>query len=153
MNVAQCLWPPAQGGLLGLLQAPPVRASCWLDDAEIPAAWRAKFPSGVDIISKAVELRADAGLDPDKRLMRRRECEFEIFRSVEQAIELPFIQAGFATVDDFIARAQTILQRRKARSGRSLELHIADTFPKDVRPHLQTLESFIGDVRLLPIGS
>lgn len=249
------LWPPAQGGLLGLLQAPPVRASCWLDDAEIPAAWRAKFPSGVDIISKAVELRADAGLDPDKRLMRRRECEFEIFRSVEQAIELPFIQAGFATVDDFIARAQTILQRRKARSGRSLELHtraifmeerlvegthfahqpesepgkrpdflfpsvaayhdasfpadrlrmlavkttckdrwrqilneadripakhlltlqegvsepqfremtnagvqlvvpagIADTFPKDVRPHLQTLESFIGDVRLLPVG-
>jgi hypothetical protein len=30
---------------------------------------------------------------------------------------------------------------------------IADTLPKDVRPHLQTLGSFIGDIRLLPIGS
>lgn len=250
------LWPPAQGGLLGLLQAPPVRASCWLADDEIPAAWRIKFPSGADIIRKAVELRADASLDPDKRLMRRRECEFEIFRSVEQAIELPHIMAGFTNIDSFIARAQTILQRRKARSGHSLELHareifleerlvegthfahqpvsedgktpdflfpsvasyrdpsfpadrlrmlavkttcrdrwrqilneadripakhlltlqegvsetqfremtnagvqlvvpagLTETFPKDVRPHLQTLESFIGDVRLLPIGA
>ncbi|WP_082737501.1 MULTISPECIES: type II restriction endonuclease [unclassified Blastomonas] len=248
------LWPPAQPGLLHLLQMPPVRANCWLDDNEIPAQWRAKFPSGADIINKAVELRADAALDPDKRLIRRRECEFEIFRSVERAIELPFIQAGFATVDEFIARAQTILQRRKARSGRSLELHaraifleerlvegthfahqpesergkrpdflfpsadayrdanfpadrlrmlavkttckdrwrqilneadripakhlltlqegvsepqfremtnagvqlvvptdIIGTYPRDVRPHLQTLESFIGDVRLLTV--
>ncbi|MCE3520131.1 restriction endonuclease, partial [Escherichia coli] len=56
---------------------------------------------------------------------------FEIFRSVEQAIELPFIQAGFATVDDFIARAQTVLQRRKARSGRSLELHTRAIFVEE----------------------
>lgn len=247
------IWPPMQGGLFPAVS--PVRTSCWLDDAEIPLAWRTKFPTGADIIRKAVELRADSGLDPDKRLMRRRDCEFEIFRSVEQAIELPFIQAGFATVDDFIARAQTVLQRRKARSGRSLELHtraifieerlvegthfvhqpvsedgktpdflfpsvtayrdasfpaerlrmlavkttckdrwrqilneadripakhlltlqegvseqqfremtnagvqlvvpagIADSFPKEVRPHLQSLESFIGDVRLLGVG-
>jgi hypothetical protein len=42
---------------------------------------------------------------------------------VEEAIEMPMIHAGFQTIDDFLARAQTILQRRKARSGRSLELH------------------------------
>jgi hypothetical protein len=28
---------------------------------------------------------------------------------------------------------------------------LIDSFPKAVRPHLQTLESFIGDVRLLSI--
>lgn len=199
-------------------------------------------------------MRPMSTLDPDRRLMKRRECEFEIFRSVEQATELPNITAGFTTVDDFVARAQTILQRRKARSGRSLELHtrtifieerlaegaefshqpeseqgkkpdflfpseaaykdttfpadrlrmlavkttckdrwrqilneadripqkhlltlqegvsenqfremlgagvqlvvpagLIDSFPGTVRPHLQTLESFIGDVRLLPL--
>lgn len=249
------LWPPVQGGLFPADAQPVARTSCWLGDDEIPAAWRLKFPTGADIIRKAVELRDDSSLDPDRRLIRRRECEFEIFRSVEQAIELPHIMAGFTNIDGFIARAQTILQRRKARSGHSLELHaraifleerlvegthfahqpvsedgktpdflfpsvasyrnpafpadrlrmlavkttcrdrwrqilneadripmkhlltlqegvsetqfremtnagvqlvvpagLTETFPKDVRPHLQTLESFIGDVRLLPIG-
>lgn len=125
------LWPPAQGGLLGILQASTMPATCWLAETEIPAAWRAKFPSGAEIIHKAVELRADSGLDPDKRLIRRRDCEFEIFRSLEQAVELPFIHAGFATVDDFIVRAQTILRRRKARSGRSLELHTRAIFVEE----------------------
>jgi hypothetical protein len=27
-----------------------------------------------------------------------------------------------------------------------------EKFPRAVQPHLQTLESFIGDVRLLPVG-
>lgn len=115
------LWPPAQGRLFPA--GPAARTTCWLDDTEIPDAWRVKFPSGADIIRKAIEMRDDSNLDPDRRLLRRRECEFEIFRSVEQAIELPYITAGFTNVDGFIARAQTILQRRKARSGHSLELH------------------------------
>lgn len=123
------IWPPAQGFLPDLFQpAPAARTSCWLDDGEIPASWRLKFPSCAEIIRKAVELRPDSSLDPDRRLIRRRDCEFEIFRSVEQAIELPHIRAGFTTVDDFIARAQTVLQRRKARSGRSLELHAREIF-------------------------
>lgn len=250
------IWPPVQDGLFALLAQPLVRASCWLSDEEIPAEWRTRFPSGADIIRRAVELRPDDGLDPDRRLLRRRECEFEIFRSVEQAVEMPHIAAGFATIDAFISRAQTILQRRKARSGHSLELHaraifmeerlvegthfshqpesepgkrpdflfpsaaayhdagfpkdrlrmlavkttcrdrwrqilneadhipakhlltlqegvsetqfremtqagvqlvvpsgLFEKFPKPVQPHLQTLESFIGDVRLLPLGA
>lgn len=249
------LWPPTQSSLFPTDAQPVVRTSCWLDDNEIPAAWRLKFPSGADIVRRAIELRDDSSLDPDRRLLRRRECEFEIFRSVEQAIELPHIIVGFTNVDGFVARAQTILQRRKARSGRSLELHareifieerlventhfahqpvseggktpdflfpsvtayhdmtfpadrlrmlavkttcrdrwrqilneanripakhlltlqegvsetqfaemtqagvqlvvpagLTDKFPKTVQPHLQTLESFIGDVRLLPIA-
>ena len=115
------VWTPARPGLF-----PPhaaVRANCWLQPAEIPPAWLARFPTGAEIIRKAVELRSEASLAPDKRLLRRRDCEYEIFRSVEEAIELPLILAGFPTLDDFLARAQTILQRRKARSGRSLELH------------------------------
>lgn len=115
------MWSPEQPGLV-----PPYtagRASCWLEPAEIPPAWLLQFPTGADIVRKTVELRPEHGTPPDRRLLRRRECEFEIFRSVEAAIELPAITAGFTTLDDFISRAQTVLQRRKARSGRSLELH------------------------------
>lgn len=115
------MWSPEQPGLF-----PPYavrRASCWLEPAEIPGEWLARFPTGADIVRKTVELRPEQGITPDKRLLRRRECEFEIFRSVEEAIELPAIHAGFATLDEFVSRAQTVLQRRKARSGRSLELH------------------------------
>lgn len=112
----------------GLFSASPMRSSCWLEPHEIPLLWLTAFPSGAEIIRKTIELRASHGKTPDVRLMQRRECEFEIFRSVEQAIELPTIQKGFTTVDDFIARAQTILQRRKARSGRSLELHTREIF-------------------------
>ena len=120
------IWMPSRPGLF-----PPVthiRTSCRLSPHEMPAAWLAKFPSGADIIRKAVELRPDAALTPDKRLIRRRDCEFEIFRSVEDAIEMPIVAKGFGTLDAFILRAQTILQRRKSRSGRSLELHAREIF-------------------------
>jgi hypothetical protein len=119
------VWPPEP---LPLLLEQPTRTSCWLDDNEIPQAWLVKFPTALELVLKSVELRSDASLTPDARLLRRRECEFEIFRSVERAVELPKILAGFATVDDFVARAQSILQRRKARSGRSLELHTRQIF-------------------------
>ncbi len=246
-------WPPQQANLF---TNPSVRTSCWLDASEIPASWLSRFPTGAEIIRKSIELRDDSSLDPDRRLLRRRECEFEIFRSVEQAMEMSNILAGFPDIESFIARAQTILQRRKARSGRSLELHtkaifeeerlvegchfahqpesdlgkrpdflfpsafaykdpsfpadrlrmlavkttcrdrwrqilneadripakhlltlqegvsetqfgemsragvqlvvpagLTEKFPKSIQPHLQSLESFIGDVRLLPIGA
>lgn len=120
------IWPPEPLPLLP--EQPLSRSSCWLDDSEIPPAWLAKFPTGLELVQKAVQLRSDISLNPDARLLRRRDCEYEIFRSVERAVELPRIQAGFSTVDDFVARAQSILQRRKARSGRSLELHTRQIF-------------------------
>ncbi len=122
------------GGLGGAEEVPAVakvRANCWLRPDEIPAEWLNRFPSGEEIIRKTVELRADNALAPDRRLLRRRECEFEIFRSVEEAIELPAIRAGFRSIEDFMGRAQTILQRRKARSGRSLELHARTLFVEE----------------------
>jgi hypothetical protein len=126
------VWSPGGQAVSEVLPAVArVRANCWLAPAEIPADWLKKFPSGEDIIRKTVELRADNALNPDKRLLRRRECEFEIFRSVEEAVELPVIKAGFKTIDEFTARAQTILQRRKSRSGRSLELHARALFVEE----------------------
>lgn len=73
-------------------------------------------------------MRDDSRLAPDERLLRRRACEYEIFKSVEEAFEMPHILNGFPDIESFVARAQTILQRRKARSGRSLELHARAIF-------------------------
>jgi hypothetical protein len=111
-----------------LLAKPSVRSSCWLDPNEVPSAWLNRFPTVGEIITKTIEMRTEQGRSVDDRLMRRRDCEFEIFKSLEQATELPLIKQGFTTIEEFIARAQTILQRRKARSGRSLELHVRALF-------------------------
>ncbi|KIC45416.1 hypothetical protein RA28_12920 [Ruegeria sp. ANG-S4] len=92
----------------------------------MPQQWLKKFPSGAEIVQKVIELRPDSVLMVDKRLLRRRDCEFELFQSLEEAVELPRAQAGFATIAEFLAAAQTVLQRRKARSGKSLELHMRE---------------------------
>ena len=122
-------WPPQQ---MDLVPRPRrVRTNCWLSESEIPEEWRRKFPTGLEIIRKSVELRDDSRFAPDERLLRRRACEFEIFRSVEEAFEMPHIVQGFTSIDSFVARAQTILQRRKARSGNSLELHAKAIFVEE----------------------
>ena len=54
-----------------------------------------------------------------------------MFQSIEEAIELPGIREGFDNIDQFIARAQSVLQRRKVRSGRSLELHVRQIFREE----------------------
>ncbi len=41
-------------------------------------------------------------------------------------MELPLIREGFPTIEEFVGVAQRILQRRKSRSGRSLELHVRE---------------------------
>ena len=77
-------------------------------------------------------MRPDAALlDPDERLLRRRDCEYEIFQSVEEAVELPRIKEGFGNIKDFLSLAQSILQRRKARSGLSLELQTREIFTEE----------------------
>lgn len=122
---------PVGGTIQPSLFTTTVRASCWLGPSEIPGGWLTKFPTGEEIITKAAELQSHGGLMPDLRLMKRRACEYEIFRSVEEAVEMPLIKAGFTNIDGFISRAQTILQRRKSRAGRSLELHAREIFMEE----------------------
>jgi hypothetical protein len=74
----------------------------------------------------------------DDRLVRRRKCEFEIFKSVEEALVGPKVTAGFGSLDEFLSLAQTVLQRRKSRSGRSLELHTREIFIEEgLKEHQQ----------------
>ena len=107
------LWHPA--GDAGF-EEHEIEASCRLEPEQIPPEWLEKFPSPMALVDKAAELRPGMDLGVDRRLLSRRDCEFELFRSVEQAIELPKIHefGGRAeSVEAFVMLAQPILQRRK----------------------------------------
>lgn len=112
-------------------QFPAARTSCWLAPAEMPPDWLITFPTGRQIIEKTISLRPATGTNPDVRLMRRRACEFEIFRSIEEASWLPKIHGGFSSIDGFLGLANTILQSRKSRAGKSLEYHAGAIFEEE----------------------
>ena len=123
------IWSPSDIGYPSLFVKKDIKkADCWLKPDDIPKSWITKFPTGAEIIRKTVELRPEHDHSCDARLITRRNCEYEIFRSIEEAIELPWIKQGFISIDEFVIKAQTVLQRRKSRSGRSLELHIREIF-------------------------
>lgn len=125
------VWEP--GTVLGLTSyvTAPAPVSCRLIASAIPAAWLKKMPTGEEIVKKTREIRPDSGLPVDKRLLRRRDCEFEVFKSIEEAFYHPHITAGFKKLDEFLSLAQTILQSRKSRSGKSLEFHVRDIFKEE----------------------
>ena len=99
-------------------------ASCWLEPDDIPQEWLEHFPTSEEMIRKTVELRPERSVDVDRRLIRRHDCEYELFESLETAVEFSRVQQGYQTMDEFRDHAQSVLQRRKSRAGRSLELHV-----------------------------
>jgi hypothetical protein len=54
-----------------------------------------------------------------------------LFRSVEHHHSFSAINQEFGSVDDFIKLANSISNRRKSRSGRSLELHLEKIFEEE----------------------
>ncbi len=119
------IWRPGmvtlQGDLFSAQVAP--HGSCWLTRDQIPDDWLLKFPTGREIVQKTIELRPATATDVDTRLLRRRDCEYEMFRSMEQEFYRDRITDGFGSMDEFISLANTVLQSRKSRSGKSLEYH------------------------------
>lgn len=104
----------------------PEPQSCALTAKTLPPPWATCFPTGEEIIIKCIELRRLTHKTPDDRLIDRRACEFEMFRSIENLHVLPRIKQGFVTVDEFVEYSNSVNNRRKSRSGRSLELHLKE---------------------------
>ena len=110
----------------------PEDSTCRLGVDEIPAEWLINFPEAAQIVAMAVaRLPTAKSQGPDQRLLRRRECEYTIFRSVEEVAVKPRIDEGFATVDLFVDFANSVTNRRKSRSGASLELHTKKIFDEE----------------------
>jgi type II restriction enzyme len=97
---------------------------------QLPENWLTEFPSGQEIFSKVLELiPGDQWTSSiDELLLKRRELEFSIFREVEKHDVLPEIKEGFDSVEEFIKYSHSISNRRKSRTGKSLELNLESIF-------------------------
>ena len=67
-------------------------------------------------------------LNPDKKLISWSDVEYRLFRAVESHRYGGSVSKGFATVDDFLKLANTLLNSRKSRAGKSFEHHLAALF-------------------------
>lgn len=91
------------------------------------------FPESFEVSRKAREFVAK--IDPsgritnaDKKLLEWLNVEYSLFRELEhQRYRLRLIRP-FKTVDEFIECANTLLNRRKSRAGKSLEHHLESMF-------------------------
>ena len=96
------------------------------------------FPSSVEMSDAArkivYEIYSNVLLsvkDPDSALLRWTETEYRLFREIEHSRYGKTIASGFDSVDDFIALANQVLNRRKSRAGKSLEHHLSTIFDEN----------------------
>ena len=93
------------------------------------------FPSS-EIMSAAARKIEDAIYDhaeyitsqPDEKLISWSAIEYRLFRAIENNRYGKVVTNGFASVDDFIEKANIVLNRRKSRAGKSLEHHLGAIF-------------------------
>lgn len=102
--------------------------------SDLPPAWALEFPAPTAVNAEAVRRFGGQNLDVDTRLMRRFECEYRIFRTVEDAHVMPVVSQGFPRLDDFINVAMSVINRRKSRAGKALELNLETIFAEERLP-------------------
>jgi len=82
-----------------------------------------------EIFFKAYNLTHKAVLvKPDNEILNWISTEFDLFKFIENDRYGEIIKTPFLTVEDLIRTANTILNRRKSRAGKSLEHHLAEVF-------------------------
>jgi type II restriction enzyme len=111
-------------------------------DAQIDAAFDSfiqtlavDFPASFEMATTARRIYYDIFnqekniiLNPDKEIISWIEMEFRLFRRIEFSRYGEIITRGFTTVEQFIEVANTVLNRRKSRAGKSLEHHLSAVF-------------------------
>lgn len=66
--------------------------------------------------------------NPDKQILGWLETEFQLFKTLENDRYSKKIKEPFESVEKLIETANSILNRRKSRAGKSLEHHLAQIF-------------------------
>lgn len=66
--------------------------------------------------------------NPDKELLNWVFSEYQLFKIIENDRYNDIIKTPFPNVEDLVACANTILNRRKSRAGKSLEHHLSEVF-------------------------
>ena len=91
--------------------------------ARLLAFWGEKFELVCNGVNKGYIVR-----HPDETIVAWVDKEFELFRLLEEKLYRPIYSSSFSSCEELIAFANTILNRRKSRAGRSLELHLERIF-------------------------
>lgn len=66
--------------------------------------------------------------NPDGQLINWLDSEYQLFKAIENKCYGERIKTPFLTVEELVILANTILNRRKSRAGKSLEHHLAEVF-------------------------
>lgn len=66
--------------------------------------------------------------NPDKKIIEWTNMEYSLFRAIEQSRYGSVVNAGFSSVEEFVKLANSVLNRRKSRAGKSLEHHLEAIF-------------------------
>jgi len=104
------------------------------------AAPLADFPGGAAFSTAARRILEECiqkvrKLSPDDLLTKSVEAEYKLFQIVERQVCQPEVTRLFRSVDDFLQTAARIMNRRKARAGRSLENHVEYLLEQAGIPH------------------
>ncbi len=100
-----------------------------------------KFPSGNEFSQETLDallecVKSFGRLNADKTLVRCVDAEYRLYRLAERQICQNDIIRVFKDVDDFLATASSIMNRRKSRAGRSLENHFDYLLRRSEIPHV-----------------
>ncbi|MBX2899368.1 MAG: hypothetical protein KF775_06945 [Cyclobacteriaceae bacterium] len=66
--------------------------------------------------------------NPDREMLNWLDAEFQLFKIIENDRYSKRIKTPFRSVEELIETANSILNRRKSRAGKSLEHHLAEMF-------------------------
>lgn len=66
--------------------------------------------------------------NPDKKIIEWTNVEYALFRAVEDYRYGDVVRSGFSSVEEFVSVANSVLNRRKSRAGKSLEHHLEAIF-------------------------
>ncbi len=66
--------------------------------------------------------------NPDREILNWLNAEFQLFKVIENDRYNSRIKTTFKTVEELVETANTILNRRKSRAGKSLEHHLSEIF-------------------------
>jgi len=68
--------------------------------------------------------------NPDEQLLEWINAEYDLFKMFENDRYAEFVEKPFPSIEELIKTANSILNRRKSRAGKSLEIHLENIFSR-----------------------
>jgi type II restriction enzyme len=102
------------------------------------ATLRGDFPNTIELATRArncyiSSFNIQPGqllTNPDKELLNWLSSEYQLFKAIENVRYGERIKTPFESVEQLVECANTILNRRKSRAGKSLEHHLSEVFTR-----------------------